>query len=312
MVNAKVIAICKSDIKGTSKVCIPEAEFVEDWGIRNDAHAGNWHRQISLLSKEKIDLFNEKGANVKYGAFGENIVLQGYDLKTLPIGSIIEIGDSVVLRVTQIGKQCHSGCDIAQRMGECIMPNNGIFARVLNGGKVSINDEIRIFENHRVSIITLSDKAYNKQRIDTSSEVIKKIMLEKNYEIVSKIILPDEKEPLENLLIKICDSKKADLILTTGGTGLSQRDITTEATKQVITKEVPGLSEAIRYQTMKYTSKAMLTRGVSGIRGNTLIVNLSGSPIAVEEQLNSIIDVLKHGLDTLNGISNECARTKEN
>ncbi len=312
MVNAKVIAICKSNIKGTSKVCIPNAEFVEEWGIKNDAHAGNWHRQISLLSKEKIDRFNEKGANVEYGAFGENIVLQGYDLKTLPIGSIIEIGDSVVLRVTQIGKQCHSGCDIAQRMGECIMPTNGIFARVINGGKVSINDDIRIFEKHRVSIITLSDKAYNKERIDTSSDVIKKIMLEKNYEVVSKTILPDEKEALENLLIEICDSKKADLILTTGGTGLSQRDITPEATKQVITKEVPGLSEAIRYQTMKYTNKAMLTRGVSGIRKNSLIINLSGSPIAVEEQLNSIVDVLKHGLDTLIGISSECARTKEN
>jgi len=137
-------------------------------------------------------------------------------------------------------------------------------------------------------------------------------MLEKNYEVVSKTILPDEKASLENLLIEICDSNKADLILTTGGTGLSQRDITPEATKQVIDKEVPGLSEAIRYQTMKYTNKAMLTRGVSGIRKNTLIINLSGSPIAVEEQLNSIVDVLKHGLDTLIGISSECARTKEN
>ncbi len=310
MVKAKVVAICKSDIKGTSKKSVPEAEFIEDWGIKNDAHSGKWHRQISLLSKEKIDAFNLKGANVEYGAFGENIVLEGYDLKELPIGSIIEIGDSVVLRVTQIGKQCHSGCDIAQRMGECIMPTNGIFAKVITGGKVSINNDIRIFEKHRVSIITLSDKAYNKERIDTSSEVIKKIMLEKNYEVVSKTILPDEKEALENLLIKICDSNKADLILTTGGTGLSQRDITPEATKQVITKEVPGLSEAIRYQTMKYTNKAMLTRGVSGIRKNTLIINFSGSPIAVEEQLNSIVDVLKHGLDTLIGISSECARTK--
>jgi len=310
MVRAKVIAICKSDIKGTSKKSVPEAEFIEDWGIKNDAHSGKWHRQISLLSKEKIDAFNLKGANVEYGAFGENIVLEGYDLKELPIGSIIEIGDSVVLRVTQIGKQCHSGCDIAQRMGECIMPTNGIFAKVITGGKVSINNDIRIFEKHRVSIITLSDKAYSKERIDTSSEVIKKIMLEKNYEVVSKTILPDEKEALEKLLIEICDSNKADLVLTTGGTGLSQRDITPEATKQVITKEVPGLSEAIRYQTMKYTNKAMLTRGVSGIRKNTLIINFSGSPIAVEEQLNSIVDVLKHGLDTLIGISSECARTK--
>lgn len=310
MINAKVSALCTSKIKGTHKEEIQEAQLVEEWGIKDDAHSGNWHRQISLLSKEKIDDFNKRGANVEYGAFGENIVVEGYDLKTLDIGTIIEIGNSIVLRVTQIGKKCHTGCDIAQKIGECIMPKNGIFTRVLKGGKALKNDSLRIFKGHRVSIITLSDKAYNNERIDTSSTVIEKIMKDKGYEIVSKTILPDEKDVIEEKLKEICDSKKADLILTTGGTGLASRDITPEATNSVIEKHVPGISEAIRYQTMKFTDRAMLTRGISGIRANTLIINLSGSPIAAEEQLNSIINPLKHGLDTLTGRAFECARNK--
>lgn len=311
MITAQISAICTSKVKGTSKKFVEEAEFIEEWGIKDDAHSGSWHRQISLLSKEKIDKFNERGANVEYGAFGENLVVDNYDLNKLPVGTIIEVGNSIVLRVTQIGKKCHSGCDIAQRMGECIMPTNGIFARVLKGGKAKVGDSIRIFQGHRTAIITLSDKAYNKERIDTSSDVIYKIMIDNSYEIVSKTILPDEKDLLENLLKEICDSKKAELILTTGGTGLSPRDNTPEATKEVIDKEVPGISEAIRYQTMKYTNRAMLTRGVSGTRKNTLIINLSGSPKAVEEQLNSVIGPLKHGIDTLSGLSSECARDRE-
>lgn len=309
MEKAKVSAICTSDIKGTSKVCVQEVEFVKDWGIKGDAHAGKWHRQISLLSKEKIDHFNENGANVEFGAFGENIVVDNYDLKTLPIGTIIEIGDTVVLQVSQIGKQCHTGCDIAQRMGVCIMPTNGIFSKVLKGGIVRINDEIRIYINHRVAIITLSDKAFNNQRIDTSSIVINDILIENKLYVTKKTLLADEKPLLEKELIDICDNYRAELIITTGGTGLSSRDITPEATKEVIEKEVPGISEAIRYQTMKYTQKAMLNRGVSGIRKKTLIINLSGSPIAVKEQLTSVIKPIIHGLDTLNSKSNECARS---
>ncbi|MBK5201728.1 MAG: MogA/MoaB family molybdenum cofactor biosynthesis protein, partial [Spirochaetaceae bacterium] len=160
-------------------------------------------------------------------------------------------------------------------------------------------------------IITLSDKASRGERVDTSSGVIEKIVRDNGYEVVLKEILPDDKESLEKLLIGICDLRKADLILTTGGTGLSFRDITPEATKCVIEKEVPGISEAIRFQTMKYTTRSILSRGVSGTRKNTLIINLSGSPIAVEEQLKSIIEPLKHGIDTLCGLSSECARQSE-
>jgi molybdenum cofactor synthesis domain-containing protein len=311
MIKAKVSAVCISKEKGTGKKDVKESKFIENWGLEDDAHGGNWHRQVSLLSKEKIDDFNSKGAGVIYGAFGENIVVDGCDLPKLPVGTIIEIGSSSVLRVTQIGKKCHTGCDIFTKMGSCIMPSNGIFVRVLKGGPVRNDDEIRIFEGHRVAIITLSDKAHKGERVDTSSLKIEEIVKANGYEVSFKAVLPDEKDQLEKMLIDICDSRAADLILTTGGTGLSERDITPEATKAIIEKEVPGIAESIRSLTMKYTNRSMLSRGVSGTRKNTLIVNLSGSPIAVEEQLNSVIEPLKHGIDTLCGLTSECARQKE-
>ena len=141
----KVIAVCISEKKGTQKHPVQEAEFIEDWGIKNDAHAGKWHRQVSLLSYEKIEEFKAKGAPIDDGAFGENLIVSGYDLKALPVGTRLRSGD-VLLEVTQIGKQCHSGCEIYKIMGDCIMPREGIFTRVLHGGVLTEGDEIHIEE----------------------------------------------------------------------------------------------------------------------------------------------------------------------
>ena len=136
----KVLAICISEKKGTLKNEINEAKFIEDFGIENDAHAGKWHRQVSLLEFNKIDEFRKKGANVDFGVFGENLVIEGIELNTLSIGQKIKIGD-VLLEVTQIGKKCHDKCQIYYQVGECIMPKNGILTKVLNGGNVKVGDE---------------------------------------------------------------------------------------------------------------------------------------------------------------------------
>ena len=137
----KVIAVCISEKKGTQKHPVEEAEFVEDWGIKNDAHAGKWHRQVSLLSYEKIEEFKAKGAPVQDGAFGENLIVQGFDFRTLPVGTRLKCND-VILEITQIGKQCHNGCEIFKIMGDCIMPREGVFARVIHGGVISEGDEM--------------------------------------------------------------------------------------------------------------------------------------------------------------------------
>ena len=141
----KIIAVCVSEKKGTQKKNVGSAVLVADHGIENDAHAGNWHRQVSLLSYEKVEDFRAKGAVVDDGAFGENLVISGFDFKTLPIGTKFRCND-VILELTQIGKECHAHCAIYQAMGECIMPREGVFARVLRGGTISVGDELTMVE----------------------------------------------------------------------------------------------------------------------------------------------------------------------
>lgn len=143
---SKVLAICISKHKGTLKNEVSEANFIEEFGIEGDAHAGKWHRQVSLLAFEKIDDFRNKGGNVDFGAFGENLVVDGIELHKLPVRQQLQVGE-VLLEVTQIGKECHDKCAIYYQVGECIMPKNGIFTRVLKGGKVKVGDQCTLIDS---------------------------------------------------------------------------------------------------------------------------------------------------------------------
>lgn len=160
----------------------------------------------------------------------------------------------------------------------------------------------------RTAIICMSDKGAKGEREDLSTSVIEKILIENNYEVVKKILIPDEFQLIKETLKNICDNNEVDLILTTGGTGFSKRDVTPEATLEIVDKTVPGIPEAIRAYSMTITKRAMLSRAAAGIRKNTLIINMPGSPKAVEESLSFIIDSLTHGLEILIGSSFECAR----
>ena len=137
--------ICISENRGTAKHEIEEAILVKDWGIQGDAHAGHWHRQVSLLSYEKIEEFRKKGADIEPGAFGENLIVSGYDFRNLAVGTRFQCGEAV-LEMTQIGKECHNHCEIYKRMGECIMPREGVFAIVLHGGTIRKGDLLERIE----------------------------------------------------------------------------------------------------------------------------------------------------------------------
>ena len=139
----KIMAVCISEKRGTQKKNIEKVRLIENFGLEGDAHGGNWHRQVSLLSYEKVRAFEEKGISVEDGAFGENLLVEGFDLKTLPVGTRFRCGE-VLLEMTQIGKECHSHCEIYQAVGDCIMPREGVFARVLHGGMIQIGDELEI------------------------------------------------------------------------------------------------------------------------------------------------------------------------
>ncbi len=221
----KVLAVCMSEQRGVAKKDVASGCFKENWGLDGDGHAGPWHRQVSLLSADKVQKFNESGANVRHGDFGENLVVEGIDFRALPVGTLLRSGN-VLLEITQIGKQCHTHCQIYHRMGDCIMPREGVFARVLKGGEIAVGDDMTIEARTapmpwRAAVITLSDKGAAGERKDKSGPAIAAQLRENGYEIVRELLLPDDKEKLETALMDICDRMKPDLILTTGGTGFS-------------------------------------------------------------------------------------------
>lgn len=309
---AKILAICISEQKGTVKHPVETALLIEQHGIETDAHAGSWHRQVSLLNAERIEEFRARGADVAYGAFGENIVA-ALDFRGMPVGTLLRAGEAI-LEITQIGKACHTACEIKKRTGDCIMPREGVFARVLYGGSISVGDEIEIMERtekrpYTAAVITLSDKGARGEREDVSGPTIAKRLREAGYVIEEQLLLPDGEQPLKGELMRLADQRQIDLILTTGGTGFTPRDLTPEATKAVAEKDVPGISEAIRAYSMQITKRAMFSRGVSVIRGKSLIINLPGSPKAVSECLDAVLETLPHGLDMLRNAVRECART---
>ena len=156
--------------------------------------------------------------------------------------------------------------------------------------------------------MTLSDKGYAGERVDTSGPRAAQLLSEAGYEIVEEVLLPDAQKRIEHELKRLADSRQVDLIITTGGTGFSLRDVTPEATLAVATRNAPGIAEAIRTESLKITPRAMLSRGASVLRNQTLIVNLPGSTKAVEEGLAVILPQLEHGLRILKGTAHDCAR----
>lgn len=307
-----VRAVCISPARGTEKRPVERAVLIANHGVEGDAHAGQWHRQVSLLSFDKVEEFNRRGGGVADGDFGENILVDGLDLSALPVGTTLAVG-AAVLRLSQIGKDCHSQCAIRKRVGDCIMPREGVFAEVLAGGEVRPGDVItaqlpdpkRLFT---AAVITLSDRGAAGERADESGPAAVAMLEEAGYVIVETLLLPDEPEKLKAALCRLADQRQVDLIITSGGTGFSRRDQTPEATLAVADRVAPGIAEYIRMRSMEITPRAMLGRGASVIRGGTLIVNLPGSPRAVRESLGFVLDTLKHGLEILRGSAGECAR----
>ena len=305
-----VIAVCTSPAKGTQKQTADHILLKENYGIEGDAHAGSWHRQVSLLALEKIEEFRARGAQVEFGAFGENIVMKGFDLRALPVGTRFRIGDAL-LELTQIGKECHSHCAIYHAVGDCIMPREGVFTKVLRGGCVKPGDTVELIppapdRPFTAAVITLSDKGAAGEREDKSGPLIREILENEGYEIVETLLLPDGRPRLERELIRLADQRQVNVIFTTGGTGFSERDVTPEATLAVCDRMAPGIAEAMRWYSLQITPRAMLSRQTSGIRKKTLIINLPGSPKACREDLGFILPSLSHGLGILRGTDGEC------
>jgi len=294
----KIESVNISEKKGTIKHPV-EKIIISTSGIENDAHSGNWHRQVSMLSTQSIAKSEEKAKRkINFGEFAENLTISGMNLvATAPLDRFL-IND-VKLEVTQIGKKCHgSTCAIFNEVGECVMPKEGIFCRVVHGGSIKAGDEgtyaPKIFKVH---IITLSDRASQGVYEDLSgkriAEITETFFVEKKRQIeIQKTLIPDDAVFLEQLLKDSVG--KYDIIITTGGTGIGPRDFTPDVVKPMLEKEIPGIMDMIRLKYGMQKPNALVSRSVAGVIGKTLIFTLPGSVKAVEEYMGEITNMLEH------------------
>lgn len=299
MQKLNVLSVNISEKKGTIKLPVDKI-ILDNNGVAGDAHAGMWHRQVSLLGKESFEKMEPAaGRKLRYGEFAENITTEGiclYQMK--PLDQII--GRDILLEVTQIGKKCHgTNCTIFQETGNCVMPKEGIFCRVLKGGELREGD---ILEYHpkviKVHIITLSDRASRGIYEDASGPLLKKLSEEffsgnGRHFSVKNSILPDDEKQLKSLLNDLI-SQSVDIVFTTGGTGIGPRDITPDVVKSLLDKEIPGIMELIRVKYGMQFPNALVSRSIAGVAGNTLIYALPGSPKAVKEYAEEIFKTVEH------------------
>jgi molybdopterin adenylyltransferase len=307
MNNPKVISVNISEKRGTGKHPVEKITITKA-GVMEDAHAGDWHRQVSLLAIESLEKFSKEAKRkITFGEFAENITTQGIELPKCHIFDRFQIGDTE-LELTQIGKECHgTACAIFKEVGNCVMPKEGVFCRVLKTGGIKPNDRIvyvpKVF---RVFIITLSDRASAGMYEDRSGpnvrERVKSYFSEKDQRFeIHNVLIPDDADALRKLLMQQKHSG-ADFVFTTGGTGIGERDITVETVSGMLDKQLPGIMELIRVKYGMENPNALLSRGVAGTIGKTMVYTLPGSVNAVTEYMREITKTMEHALFMLHGI----------
>ncbi len=301
-----IVALNISEQKGTIKHSIPEV-IINEQGIVGDAHSGPWHRQISLLGADSIAKFSKQAKReINPGEFAENITLDGIDLNKVSILDRFKCGE-VELEVTQIGKECHGNkCAIYKEVGDCVMPKEGIFCRVVQGGKIKQGAEISYKPRPlTISCITLSDRASQGVYEDRSGPAAVKLIEDFfaptrwNVQLQTQV-LPDDDEQLTVTLQQMLSD--VDIIFTLGGTGVGTRDIAPEVVSDICDKTIPGIMEHIRLKYGATKPNALLSRSVAGISEQTQIYALPGSVKAVTEYLNVILPLLEHIIRMLHNI----------
>jgi len=310
----ELVAICVSEEKGVQKRRIESGTLLENFGLEGDAHGGSWHRQVSLLALRDIEAMRAKGLpDLKDGDFGENLVVKDVELDQLGLGSRLRIGAETELTITQRGKVCHNRCAIFHQAGDCIMPRSGIFARVVRGGAIAVGDPVETLEpvpadRLQAVVLTISDKGSRGERTDTAGPAVANLLRQEvTAHIYASEILPDEQKQIAERLRHYADGHNIDLVVAVGGTGFSPRDVTPEAIRETAERLTPGFDEVMRAASLQKTPHAMLSRAVSGICGQTLLLSLPGSERAATENLSAILPALPHGLAKLRGDSADCA-----
>jgi molybdopterin adenylyltransferase len=304
--NATVLSTNVSARKGTKKQAVP-AILIAPSGVVDDAHAGPGLRQVSMLSRELIEAFGrQSGRTYAWGDFAENVTTTGLNLHELAIPDRIRIAETE-MELTQIGKACHgSDCAVFQEVGACVMPKEGVFCRVIRGGVVKPGDTITHAKIPlRMSVITLSDRASRGAYEDLSGPAIRQTLEEflrsRRHRVeISQTLIPDDGERLREEVLAACAAGAA-AVFTTGGTGIGPRDITPDVLQPLLDKQLPGIMEHARLKHADRNPAVLLSRSIAGVRGQTLVFALPGSPKAVVEYMEVIVSVLVHALAMVRG-----------
>lgn len=306
--TAKVYSVNISEKKSTIKIPVDKI-MLSKKGIKNDAHSGTWHRQVSLLAKERVDAFaKEANKTIQSGEFAENITTSGIDLMKVKLLDRFKIANTL-LEVTQIGKTCHgNNCAIFREVGKCVMPKEGIFSRVIKGGAIKKDDRIIHYPRTiKVKVITLSDRACSGEYEDLSGpkiiDILKIYFQDRPWNIsFEKVLISDNPNLLKKEVIKT-QKDDVDILFTTGGTGIGSRDITPDVIGPLLTMELPGIMDLVRLKYGENNPGALLSRSIAGTINKTLVFALPGSVNAVKEYTEEIVKILEHSIFMLYDIS---------
>lgn len=307
MQKLKVESVNISEKKGNVKVPVDRLS-INHHGVEGDAHAGTWNRQISILGTESYEKFQaETGRKFKYGDFAENITTSGYDLTKVSPLDHFKYGN-LILEITQIGKKCHgSTCAIFNEVGNCIMPKEGIFCRVIESGHLKKGDTLTYYPRiYKAAVITLSDRAYDGTYQDRTgpriNELIKAFFEVKNKILeIDNVIIPDDELMLKRELNEAL-SAGADMIFTSGGTGVGPRDITPDVVRSLLDKEIPGIMEQIRVKYGNEKPSVLISRSVAGVIGQSVVFTIPGSVNAADDYLKEILKNLEHLIYMIHGL----------
>jgi molybdenum cofactor synthesis domain-containing protein len=307
MTSIKILSVNISEKKGTVKHAV-DSIVINSLGVIDDAHAGDWNRQVSLLGTESIRKFEkETGRTISPGDFAENITTEGSELwKMHPLDKLTCA--ETELQVTQIGKECHgTSCVIFRETGDCVMPKEGIFCRVIRPGVLKEGDVLEYLPKvYTAGIITLSDRASRGEYEDKSGPRIKELLEDffthndLPYSIHTTLI-PDDPDQLKKLMEKE-KKNQTDLVFTTGGTGIGPKDITPDVVKPLLDKEIPGIMELIRTKYGANKPNALASRSLAGVINQSLVFTLPGSVKAVNEYMNEILPTINHLVMMLHGL----------
>lgn len=299
--HGRLLHVCISAKKGICKHGVPSANVLVDHGLEGDAHAGDWHRQVSLLAHADIEFMRAKGLALKPGSFGENLVIDGLNTDELGVGTQLRVGP-VLLEMTQVGKVCHTRCAIYYTTGDCIMPRTGLFARVIEGGNIIPGMPVTITgsvprSRIQAAVLTISDGSSRAAEI-TGPEVERVLTDQIGARVAWKACVPDVPERIAECL-KDFSERRVDLIVIVGPAGISEVEVAPQAIRTVLDRKLPGLSAGIDVGPESKNLNAPLSRAIVGVRGETLIINVPGSRKAALDNLRAVVAALPAAIHML-------------